>query len=113
VAADMSEISTHVLDAVPGKPAAGISVRLEKKNDTGWATIAESLTDADGRCSKLAFVNSAATYRFIFAVGEYFSAHGRISIYPEITIAFIVDGQQNYHIPLLLSDNSYTTYRGS
>jgi 5-hydroxyisourate hydrolase len=109
----MSAISTHVLDAVPGKPAAGIAVRLEQKNHAGWTMIAESETDADGRCSKLAFVHSAATYRFTFAVGEYFALHGRSSIYPEITITFIVDGQQNYHIPLLLSDNSFTTYRGS
>ena len=109
----MSAITTHVLDAVLGKPAAGISVSLEKKSDAGWTTIAESATDEDGRCRKLALVSSAATYRFIFAVGEYFSRHDRVSLYPEIVVTFVVDGQQNYHIPLLLSDNSYTTYRGS
>jgi 5-hydroxyisourate hydrolase len=109
----MSAITTHVLDAVLGKPAAGISVHLEKQSDTGWITIAESLTDEDGRCRGFALVDSAATYRFRFAVGEYFAIHNRLSLYPEIAITFIVDGQQNYHIPLLLSDNSFTTYRGS
>jgi len=109
----MSAISTHVLDAVLGKPATGIAVRLERNSDQGWMNLAESATDNDGRCNKFAFVNSAGTYRFIFAVGEYFSRLGRKSIYPEIAVTFVVDGEGHYHIPLLLSDNSYTTYRGS
>jgi len=109
----MSAISTHVLDAVLGKPAAGIAVRLERNSEHGWMNIAESATDDDGRCNKFVFVNRAGTYRFIFAVGEYFSRLGRKTIYPEIAVTFVVDGEGRYHIPLLLSDNSYTTYRGS
>jgi len=109
----MSAISTHVLDAVLGKPAAGIAVRLERNSGQGWINLAESATDGDGRCNKFALVNRSGTYRFIFAVGEYFSRLGRKSIYPEIAVTFVVDGEGHYHIPLLLSDNSYTTYRGS
>jgi 5-hydroxyisourate hydrolase len=112
----MSAISTHVLDAVLGKPAAGIAIRLEKhekQSAASWATIAEGATDSDGRCRNLCHDGSNGLYRITFAVAAYFERHARTSIYPEITIAFLVDGENNYHIPLLMSDNSYTTYRGS
>ena len=109
----MSAITTHVLDAVLGKPASGITVRIEKQAAAGWTSLAESITDHDGRCRDLYPDGSNGAYRLTFAVGAYFAQHGRISIYPEIVIAFLVDGKHPYHIPLLLSDNSYTTYRGS
>jgi len=109
----MSAITTHVLDAVLGKPADNISIRIEKETAAGWISLAESATDHDGRCRDLCPDGSAGTYRLTFAVAAYFERLGRISIYPEIAIAFLVDGDRHYHIPLLLSDNSYTTYRGS
>jgi 5-hydroxyisourate hydrolase len=109
----MSAITTHVLDAVLGKPASGIAVRLEKQMPSGWIGVGESATDSDGRCRDLCPDASNGAYRLTFAVDAYFEQRGRISIYPEISIAFFVDGEHHYHIPLLLSDNSYTTYRGS
>jgi 5-hydroxyisourate hydrolase len=109
----MSAITTHVLDAVLGKPASGIAIRIEKQTTSGWTSLAESITDNDGRCRDLCPDSSNGAYRLTFAVGAYFAQHGRISIYPEIVVTFAVDGEHHYHIPLLLSDNSYTTYRGS
>jgi 5-hydroxyisourate hydrolase len=109
----MSAISTHVLDAVLGKPAAGITVRLEKRDGGEWATIASGVTDADGRCGGLAPEATQGTYRLTFGTGDYLSSLTRTSIYPEIFITFDCNGKENYHLPLLLSDNSYTTYRGS
>jgi 5-hydroxyisourate hydrolase len=109
----MSAITTHVLDAVVGKPAGGIAIRLEKRMSEGWIALGESATDDDGRCRDLCPDAIEGTYRLIFAVGRYFEERGRVSIYPEIAIKFLVDGEHNYHIPLLLSENSYTTYRGS
>jgi 5-hydroxyisourate hydrolase len=109
----MSGITTHVLDAVLGKPAAGIAVRLERREHDAWVTVRESGTDADGRCRDLTRDASAGQYRLTFATGAYLGRLNRSSIYPEIAIAFICDGDAHYHIPLLLSDNSYTTYRGS
>jgi 5-hydroxyisourate hydrolase len=109
----MSAISTHVLDAVLGKPASGVAIRLEKETASGWSSLSESVTDHDGRCRDLCPDGSDGAYRLTFAVGPYFEHLGRISIYPEITITFLVDGERHYHLPLLLSDNSYTTYRGS
>jgi len=108
----MSAITTHVLDTVLGKPAAGIPVRLEKWEENVWAVVRESATDADGRCRDLAQNAGVGNYRMTFDTGTYLAHNGRTSIYPEITIAFSCDGKEHYHLPLLLSDNSYTTYRG-
>ena len=118
----MSRISTHVLDAVVGRPAAGIFVRLHKRAGDGaagpsqqpeWIQIATGSTDADGRCRHLEPDAPAGVFRLTFETGPYLSSCGRRSIYPEIAITFQCDGSQHYHLPLLLSDNSYTTYRGS
>jgi len=129
----MSNISTHVLDTVPGKPAASIAVRLQRFEGGGWIEasanagqperthyapgdwidVAAGITDADGRCSDLARDAASGTYRLTFDTGAYFARLGRSSIYPEIAITFNCDGNAHYHLPVLLSDNSYTTYRGS
>ena len=109
----MSAITTHVLDAVLGKPASDVVICLEKQIGKDWTAISESITDSDGRCRDLCPDASSGAYRLTFAVGPYFDQWGRVSIYPEIVVAFHVDGEHHYHIPLLLSDNSYTTYRGS
>jgi 5-hydroxyisourate hydrolase len=129
----MSNISTHVLDTVPGKPAAGVAVRLQKFEGGGWIEastnagqserahyapgdwieVAAGITDADGRCRDLARDAASGTYRLTFDTGAYFALLGRSSIYPEIAITFNCDGTAQYHLPILLSDNSYTTYRGS
>jgi 5-hydroxyisourate hydrolase len=114
----MSTITTHVLDAVLGKPAAGIAIRLERhqldRRESGrWAPVSASETDADGRCRGLAQNAKEGMYRLTFDSGAYLKRNGRTSLYPEICITFTCDGKENYHLPLLLSDNSYTTYRGS
>ncbi len=109
----MSGITTHVLDTVLGKPAVGIGVRLEKFDDDSWLLLAESATDADGRCRTLAAEADPGLYRLTFSTQEYFNQQGRSSIYPEIPILFECRENAHYHLPLLLSDNSYTTYRGS
>jgi 5-hydroxyisourate hydrolase len=109
----MSRISTHVLDAMRGKPAGGVAVRLERRGGDAWVAVANGVTDADGRCRDLAPDADAGTYRLTFETGAYLVQQGRASIYPEITVTCTVDGAADYHLPLLLSDNSYTTYRGS
>jgi len=109
----MSAITTHVLDAVLGRPAAGIGVRLETFDDDLWLMLAESATDGDGRCRNLASDAPAGLYRLTFSTGPYFNELGRSSIYLEICVIFECRDGTNYHLPLLLSDNSYTSYRGS
>jgi 5-hydroxyisourate hydrolase len=109
----MSEITTHILDAVLGKPAAEVAVRLERRDGVSWAAVSSSVTDADGRCRNLIQNAEQGFYRITFSTGDYLARKGRATIYPEISITFICGGEANYHLPLLLSDNSYTTYRGS
>jgi len=109
----MSAITTHVLDAVLGKPAAGIAVRLEKREGDAWTAMSSGVTDTDGRCRDLIHDAQQGVYRLTFSTGNYLSQKSRDSLYPEISITFICSGKEHYHLPLLLSDNSYTTYRGS
>ena len=108
-------LSTHVLDATTGRPAAGVLVRLERSADGGWSPEGEGQTGADGR---FALPEEAAAspgvYRITFGSGAYFSAHGSASFYPEVTVTFEVASQrEHYHVPLLLSPYAYSTYRGS
>jgi len=109
----MSRITTHVLDTTLGKPAAGIAVRLNKENGGGWVEVNASVTDADGRCRDLTESAPAGRYRLTFHVDAYFKHLHRTSLYSEISIVFACSGNEHYHLPLLLSDNGYTTYRGS
>ena len=109
----MSKITTHVLDTFLGKPGAGIVVRLERLDGGHWIDVTRTMTDADGRCSDFAQEVNEGRYRVIFETGEYLSRQGRTSLYPEVVITFLCGSDAHYHLPLLLSDNSYTTYRGS
>jgi 5-hydroxyisourate hydrolase len=114
----MSRISTHVLDTAKGKPAAGVPVRLQRQNSSGnWTTLSSALTDEDGRCSELVPDGAslaAGAYRLSFDTGNYFAACGVDGFYPVVEILFRVrSGESHFHIPLLLSPNGYTTYRGS
>lgn len=108
----MSHVTTHVLDSALGIPAAGITVRLE---DVDGAALASATTDANGRVTDLGpQLLETGTYRLLFDTGEYFEATGRPTFYPRVTIDFrLTDGDAHYHVPLLLSPFSYSTYRGS
>jgi 5-hydroxyisourate hydrolase len=96
-----------------GRPAAGVAVRLERKDGEAWTCVATGVTDTDGRCRDLKQNAGEGIYRLMFNTGDYLRRQGRVSIYPEVSIPFICGGEASYHLPLLLSDNGYTTYRGS
>jgi 5-hydroxyisourate hydrolase len=118
MAGGINRISTHVLDTALGKPAARVPVRLEHREKDGrWTTLESSSTDADGRCAQmLAESQSVAegVYRLIFDTATYYAAQKVLGLYPVVEIVFEVrKGETHYHIPLLLSPNGYTTYRGS
>jgi 5-hydroxyisourate hydrolase len=114
----MTTITTHVLDTSRGRPAAGIPITLERQaGGEQWQTIGEGETDADGRLRSL--TSGAATlppglYRLVFDVAGYFTAHGAPAFYPTVVVVFeTAEGEQHYHVPLLLSPFGYSTYRGS
>jgi 5-hydroxyisourate hydrolase len=104
-------ISTHVLDAVRGRPAAGLAVRLERRTGSGWEAVARRTTDADGRVADLCADAPAGDYRLTLDT----EAHlGPQAFYPEVVVVFrVTDGGASHHVPVLLSAYSYTTYRGS
>jgi 5-hydroxyisourate hydrolase len=103
-------VSTHVLDAVLGRPAAGMAVRL--LDDRG--VVAAGVTDADGRCRLTEEATSAGPLRLVFGAGEWFAAQGRETFWPEVVLTFAVrEPAEHHHVPLLLSPFSYSTYRGS
>ncbi|BBA90399.1 MULTISPECIES: hydroxyisourate hydrolase [Mycobacterium] len=104
-------LSTHVLDAVSGRPAAGVAVEL---TDAAGTPLASGRTDDDGRIKSLGATLAAGIYRLRFDTGEYFAASGTAGFYPEVVIAFdLTDVDAQYHVPLLLSPYAYSTYRGS
>lgn len=111
----MSGISTHILDTSLGRPAAGVPVTLERNIDGRWSNISEHVTDCDGRVKQLlpeAMETQPGQYRLVFATGVYYEARGIEGLYPVVEITFTVSSG-HYHIPLLLTANGYSTYRGS
>ena len=103
-------VSTHVLDSVLGRPAAGIAVRLL----AGDASVAEGVTDADGRCRLTEEATGAGVHRLVFATGAWFAAQDRATFYPEVVLTFDVrEPAEHHHVPLLLAPFAYSTYRGS
>ncbi len=109
----MSGITTHILDTSRGRPAAGVSVTLERHDGNYWTLAGRGETDGDGRCRTLLEQPlTAGLYRLTFGTGAYFG-EGK-TFFPEVVIAFEVeDAEQHYHVPLLVSPYGYSTYRGS
>jgi 5-hydroxyisourate hydrolase len=110
-------VSTHILDAVAGTPARGVSVELSNREDNrSWRSVETGVTDVDGRI-RFAAETASGVYRLTFATGLYFSNHGLVGFYPEVVITFsavtLDDAPGHYHVPLLLSPYAYSTYRGS
>jgi 5-hydroxyisourate hydrolase len=106
-------VSTHVLDAVTGRPATGVAVLLERRVGDDWQQVSAGATDSDGRIGSLGDV-SAGRHRISFETGAYFAAGGVDTFYPQVTVDFdVTDAQQHHHVPLLLSPFAYSTYRGS
>ena len=114
-AAGRSHVTSHVLDAATGRPARGVGVRLEARDGAGgdWTPVAEAVTDADGRVSRLGpEALPEGAYRVVFDTAGYFG--DRPTFYPEVVIVFeLAAASEHYHIPLLLSPFAYSTYRGS
>lgn len=110
-------LSTHVLDAAAGRPAAGVAVRLDRRDaDGGWTELASGRTEANGRLTGWLSGGepAAGVHRLTFDTGAYFADRGLATLYPEITVTFEVrDPAEHYHLPVLLSPFAYSTYRGS
>jgi 5-hydroxyisourate hydrolase len=117
----MGKLSTHVLDVTQGKPGAGVLVELYAVEATQRTLVCSTVTNADGRCDAPLLQGEsmrAGQYELVFGAGDYFAAQGMALPEPRfidrVIIAFgIADPAQNYHVPLVVSPWSYSTYRGS
>ena len=113
----MSGISTHILDTSLGCPAAGVQITLEERDGGGWRELSMQSTDADGRVRQMLpadVILRACQYRLTFHTQGYFDGRGVEGLYPVVQVTFTVsDATGHYHIPLLLTANGYSTYRGS
>jgi 5-hydroxyisourate hydrolase len=117
----MAKLSTHVLDTMSGLPAAGMTISLKRQNQDGrWQDLVEIITNQDGRTDQpllAAHDMLVGDYELTFYVGDYFAAHNvsdAKKFLDVVPIRFrISDARGNYHVPLLVSPWSYSTYRGS
>ena|SRR5277367_3484060 len=121
----MGKLTTHVLNVAAGVPAAGMRIELRAGAEAASAPadllIGTAQTNADGRCAEPLLQGAAMRaghYSLTFHVADYFRALGAELAEPpfldEVVISFgIADPHQNYHVPLLVSPWSYSTYRGS
>jgi len=125
-----SPITCHVLDSSTGKPAKGVEVSLQGYHPVPgnahmnmFEPMATGETDSDGRCTNLLpprdspdakELRAGGLYKVTFKTRDYFAKTNRKCFYPWVEITFELDDtEQHYHIPLLISPYSFTTYRGS
>lgn len=111
-------LSTHVLDTARGRPARGVPVRLYAVTQERRTLLRETTTNADGRTDEPLIARGAlhaGTFELTFEVDAYFADLAPdVPFLDEITLRFTVaDASAHYHVPLLVSPWSYSTYRGS
>ena len=113
----MSGLTTHVLDTMHGRPAAGVTLRLKRDGEA----LVEAVTNIDGRCDKPLLANGSlppGVYRLEFDIGDYFRDLGVALPEPAFLDTVVIDfgvaeNAGHYHVPLLVSPFGYSTYRGS
>jgi 5-hydroxyisourate hydrolase len=117
----MGRLSTHVLDTANGKPARGVAVELFRLDGSVREPVVKMITNSDGR-TDLPLLSGedfrTGPYELVFQVGAYFRALGTKTADPPfldgVPIRFqIAESDGHYHVPLLVSPWSYSTYRGS
>jgi 5-hydroxyisourate hydrolase len=117
----MAGLTTHVLDTAHGRPAAGMKLDLYAVVGDRLTLLAQAATNADGRADQPLLTGAAVkpgTYELVFHVAEYFQGLGvplaDIPFLGKVPVRFgISDTSSHYHVPLLVSPWSYSTYRGS
>ena len=118
----MGRLTTHVLDTANGRPAAAVRIRVYRLGATGERQLVrEAATNADGRCDAPLLEDAdfeVGIYELVFGAGAYFAAIGSAGPRPpfvgDVVLRFgVADAAQHYHVPLLVSPWSWSTYRGS
>ena len=116
----MTKLTTHVLDVFSGKPGKGIKVELFFLNGEKREKINSIILNSDGRSDKPLVENETfknGKYELIFYIGDYFKKItnlDELQFLDDVVVRFgISNNKENYHVPLLVSPWSYSTYRGS
>ena len=113
----MTRLTTHVLDTANGVPAAKMTLRLTRLEGDKRELLLETKTNNDGRCDKPLLEGKdmrAGSYELEFEAGAYFNNGTENPFVDTVVLRFgISDPQAHYHVPLLVSPYSYSTYRGS
>lgn len=117
----MGKLSTHVLDTMHGRAAAGMYFELYRIEGEERTLLRQLHTNEDGRCERALLSEEemqTGVYELIFHAGDYFSTQGVHLPEPcfidQVVLRFgITSSEQNYHVPLILTPWSYSTYRGS
>jgi 5-hydroxyisourate hydrolase len=111
------KLSTHVLDIENGRAAAGLSITLWRLDDEERVLLKDVVTNLEGRTDEPLLSSSemrAGEYEMVFQVGAYFGLEPKRSFLNAVPIRFrIIDPEEGYHVPLLVSRWAYNTYRGS
>ena len=116
----MTKLTTHVLDIFSGKPGKGIKVELFFFNGEKKEKINSIILNSDGRSDKPLVEKDKfknGKYELIFYIGDYFKTITKLNqlqFLDDVVVRFgISNNKENYHVPLLVSPWSYSTYRGS
>lgn len=117
----MGRLTTHVLDAAHGCPGSAIRIDLYRVEGERLEKVAEGLTNSDGRCDAPLLQGDdyrSGVYQLQFSAGDYYRTKGvklgDQAFLDEVVLRFGIDANQDhYHVPLLISPYSYSTYRGS
>lgn len=117
----MGRLTTHVLDTARGVPGAGIGVSVFRVDGTQRQLLSSTVTNQNGRCDEALLEGAALTagvYELVFSLAGYFATSGQALPDPPfvgdvVLRVGIADASQHYHVPLLASPWSYSTYRGS
>jgi 5-hydroxyisourate hydrolase len=111
------KLSTHVLDTANGGPAAGLKIQLWSIEANERRLLKAVVTNRDGRPDAPLLLGDElkpGIYEMVFQVGSYFLKTAENAFLQDVPVRFrILNSEENYHIPLLVSPWSYTTYRGS
>ena len=114
----MGKLTTHILDTSVGTPAQGVEIKLYKRNDSSLKLINSAKTNEDGRCNEPLLSGDLfeeGCYEIEFNIGHYYATKDiDCPFLKDVVIRFYIsNSDENYHVPLLISPFSYSTYRGS